>query len=173
MPPKRMLPVVERTISEHLQPSLLDRLTDDEPEKSGEAPDRRVIDINRLRDIVRRDLSWLLNATSLGSALDSERYPHVANSVLNYGVPDPSGGFSTEERAHGIRRMMQAAIRRFEPRINEGTLDIQLRQETDGRQCVVAFDIVADMWAEPIPLSLYLRSEIDITTGEVTLEEQR
>jgi type VI secretion system protein ImpF len=34
----------------------------------------------------------------------------------------------------------------------------------------VTFDIAADMWAQPLPMELYLRSEVDITTGELKLE---
>ncbi|WP_102107688.1 type VI secretion system baseplate subunit TssE [Oceaniglobus roseus] len=164
--------MADRTITERLQPSLLDRLTDHEPDKATESRDRRVIDINRLRDIVRRDLSWLLNANNLETELDPEAYPHTTESVLNYGVRDVSGLHSTEERAHLIRRSMQQAIRRFEPRLNEGTLDIVQRKDAAKKVGIVSFDIVADMWAEPIPLELYLRSEIDVTTGEIQLEAE-
>ena len=166
-------PVADRNITERLQPSLLDRLTDLEPEKQTESRDARVIDINRLRDIIRRDLSWLLNATNLDSEIDSDQYPEVSNSVLNFGLREVSGEFSNQARAIAMRKSMHSAIRRFEPRINEGTLDVILQKGSQDRKAVVVFDIVADMWAEPFPLSLYLRSEVDITTGEVALEEQR
>nr|WP_245398544.1 type VI secretion system baseplate subunit TssE [Oceaniglobus trochenteri] len=152
---------------------MLDRLTDLAPDKATETRDARVIDINRLRDIVRRDLAWLLNANNLDSEIDATRYPNASHSVLNYGLREVSGEFSTGQRVIEIRKSMQAAIRRFEPRINEGTLDIVLRKDDDQGKAIVVFDIVADMWAEPIPLELYLRSQIDLTTGEVDLEEKR
>jgi type VI secretion system protein ImpF len=165
--------VADRNVIERLQPSLLDRLTDLEPEKRTESRDARVIDINRLREIIRRDLSWLLNASNLDTEIDAARYPRIFQSVVNYGVREVSGTFTGVERAEQIRKSMHTAIRRFEPRINEGTLDVVLRTAEQGRQSVVVFDIVADMWAEPIPLQLYLRSEVDITTGEVDLNEVR
>jgi len=163
--------LADRNITERLQPSLLDRLTDLEPEKRGESRDSRVIDINRLRHIIRRDLGWLLNANNLDTEIDATRFPNVRDSVVNFGVREVSGMFSGEARAIEIRKSMHAAIRRFEPRINEGTLDVVLRKAEQGRQSVIVFDIVADMWAEPLPLQLYLRSEVDITTGEVALDE--
>ena len=52
---------------ERLQPSLLDRLIDDEPEKTVEAPDQRVLSKARLRQAVLRDLAWLFNTTRLES----------------------------------------------------------------------------------------------------------
>lgn len=171
--PRAPSPVADRNITERLQPSLLDRLTDLEPDKATEARSSRVIDINRLREIVRRDLSWLLNTNNLDTVIDENAYPNVRNSVVNYGVREVSGDFSTEQRADLIRRSILAAIRRYEPRINRSTLDVTLRKNDSRQGAVVSFDIVADMWAEPYPLELYLRSDIDVTTGEVHLEEER
>ena len=165
--------MADRTIAEKLQPSLLDRLTDDDPGSRSEARDSRVIDINRLREIIRRDLAWLLNSNNLGNLLDEEKYPNVAHSTVNYGVREVSGEFSTKRRAELIRESMLQAIERFEPRIREGALDIALRQEEQKSETIVAFDIVADMWAQPIPLELYLRSEVDITTGALDLTLER
>ena len=41
----------DRTITERLQPSLLDRLTDSDPGVPAERRDDRVIDLRRLREI--------------------------------------------------------------------------------------------------------------------------
>ncbi|MEM0897367.1 MAG: type VI secretion system baseplate subunit TssE [Verrucomicrobiota bacterium] len=165
--------MADRTIEDMLQPSLLDRLTDDEPGSKTEARDARVIDVYRLREIIRRDLAWLLNSNNLGSELDEEKYPEISRSSLNYGVREVSGEFSTKERAELIRASMKVAIERFEPRIREGSLDIELRQVERTCDAMVSFDIVADMWAQPIPLELYLRSEVDVTTGALDLTLER
>lgn len=165
--------MADRTISERLQPSLLDRLTDLEPEKTMEGRNARVIDVNRLRDIIRRDLSWLLNSNNLETAIDARKYPQAALSTLNYGVREVSGDFATLARAQDIRKSIQTSIRHFEPRINEGTLEVVLRNVQETKRAVVVFDIKAEMWAEPYPLELYLRSEVDLTTGQVELAEQR
>ena len=45
-----------------------------------------------------------------------------------------------------------------------------LRSETDDAEMTVGLDIRADMWAQPMPLELYLRSKVDLTTGEVAVE---
>ena len=76
---------------ERLQPSLLDRLTDDEPDRAVESRDKRVLSPYRLRESVRRDLSWLFNTTNLASSLDLERFPQVESSTLNFGLPDLTG----------------------------------------------------------------------------------
>lgn len=160
----------DKTISERLQPSLLDRLTDKEPGEKTERRDDRVIDLRQLRDIIQRDLVWLLNTSDNSSLIDPERYPHAAKSVLNFGIQEVAGDFSTAERASNIRRSIAEAIRNYEPRIHPGSVDVQLRLGQDERQTLVTFDIRADMWAQPMPMELYLRSEVDVTTGELELE---
>ncbi|MEY8098748.1 type VI secretion system baseplate subunit TssE [Falsihalocynthiibacter sp. S25ZX9] len=162
--------MADKTITERLQPSLLDRLTDLEPENKSETHDARVINLRRLRDIIRRDLAWLLNCNNLDTIIDEDEHPQVRKSVLNYGVREVSGDFSTEKRAAEIRKSIHRAITLFEPRIKEGTLEILERKNKDGSQTIVEFDIRADMWAQPLPMELYLRSQVDLTTGQLQLE---
>jgi type VI secretion system protein ImpF len=162
--------MADRTLTERLQPSILDRLTDDEPKTKTENANNRVIDIRRLREIIQRDLSWLLNTGNLDSEIDPEQFPNVRRSVINYGVPDTTGDYSTRARASDVRDAIRAAIELFEPRILDGSLTVISRSQDVGRESLIAFDIMADMWAEPVPTELYLRSQFDTTTGHVTLE---
>ena len=164
--------MADKTIAERLQPSLLDRLTDESPESPSERKDDRVIDLRRLREIILRDLSWLLNSSNSESTFDVDRYPNVAKSVLNYGVREVSGVFSTADRALMICTSIAEAITQFEPRIKPGTLDVGLHTEERKSQSMVVFDIRADMWAQPLPMELYLRTEVDVTTGQVALERK-
>lgn len=160
----------EQALTERLQPSLLDRLTDDDPTNPKETRDSRVIDLRRLREIIQRDLAWLLNTFDNSTMVDSEMYPNVTNSVLTYGVQEVAGEFSTVDRTMKIRSSIHKAIEKYEPRIIAGSLDVILRDDKAGGSTVVTFDIAADMWAQPLPMELYLRSEVDITTGELRLE---
>jgi len=130
----------------------------------------RVIDVRRLRDIVQRDLSWLLNTTSHEGLMDSAAYPNVVRSVINYGLREVAGGVSGRERANEIRLMIRRAIERFEPRLKPGTLEVSIREDKTASGATLTYDIRADMWAQPIPVELYLRSEVDIATGALTLE---
>ena len=162
--------MADKTLTERLQPSLLDRLTDHEPTQTKESRDARVIDISRLREIIQRDLSWLLNTNNMESIIDPEVYPNVARSVLNYGLREVSGEFSTAERAEMIRKSIERAIAAHEPRIIEGSVDVSLSPDENSGEMTVALIIHADMWAQPVPMELYLRSSVDVTTGEVHVE---
>lgn len=165
--------MADKTLAERLQPSLLDRLTDNEPGNLKETRETRVIDISRLREIIQRDLSWLLNTTNAESSFDAEALPNVSRSVVNYGLREVSGEFSTTERAEKIRRSIQRAISTYEPRIIKGTVDVTLNPDGEGSDMMVALIIRADMWAQPLPLELYLRSQVDVTTGEISVEGSR
>ena len=83
--------MAELTTTERLQPSLLDRLTDDAPAQRDESREQRVISATRLSECVTRDLSWLLNTVQLSAHQPLDDAPLAARSVLNYGIPDLTG----------------------------------------------------------------------------------
>ena len=161
----------DRTITDRLQPSLLDRLRDDAPESETESREARVVDLKRLREIVRRDLASLLNTTNIETLYDMEAHPHVARSTLNYGIVDVAGSGATSMKTKEIRLMIRKAIERFEPRILPGTLEVVQRTEAGDIRATVYFDIRGELWAQPLPVQLYLRSELDATSGEFRLEQ--
>lgn len=164
--------MADRMLLERLQPSLLDRLTDEEPDKAAETASNRVIDVGRLREIILRDLEWLLNTSNIESQHDLEGFPNVARSVLNYGVTDISGSISTTNRVFEIRQAIRTSVETFEQRILPETLEIDVRQEKVGTGAIISFDIRGELWAEPVPVDLYLRTAFDVTTGAVKLSKQ-
>jgi type VI secretion system protein ImpF len=164
--------MAELTTQERLQPSLLDRLTDDEPGKSEESREKRVISATRLRDCVARDISWLLNCVHLETDVDLEPYPEVSRSVLNFGIPDLTGMALTGVDGSVLQRQIKDAILAFEPRLTGSTLRVVVQSDTAcmDRQSLV-FNIESEMWAQPIPLNLYLKTEVDLETGKFNVSE--
>lgn len=162
--------MAELSPKERLQPSLLDRLTDDEPDKREESRDKRVLSMTQLRQSVLRDLGWLLNARSLESVRDLEGYPETRDSVLNFGVRDLSGAMVSGLDPLQLEQRLRQAIRIFEPRILDDTIKVRVLTE-EGRMsnAAVVFAIEGMLWAQPMPLNLYIRSEIDLETGDVNL----
>jgi type VI secretion system protein ImpF len=156
---------------ERLQPSLLDRLTDDEPDKQVEARERRVLSLRSLREGVLRDLAWLLNTTNLFSVTDAARLPHLAGSVVNYGMPDISGisvaGLNLGDLERGIRQ----AIWDFEPRLIRGSVVVKAVAASAGEHNKIMFEIQGDMWAQPYPERLYLKTELDVDRAAIRLSE--
>ena len=163
----------ELTPQERLQPALLDRLTDEEPTKTQEASDRRVMSKSRLRQAVLRDLAWLFNATKPMARLELGLIPHVRRSVLNYGLPALSGRTASSLDITELEQAIRQAILDFEPRILPATLEVRaiaLASALDHHN-VVGVQIAGELWAQPVPLELLVRTEIDLETGKVEIAD--
>ena len=159
-------------LKERLQPSLLDRLTDDEPDRPVESRGKRVLSAARLRESVRRDLAWLLNTTCLASVRDLTTLPEVADSTLNYGVADLAGRTKSTVKAEELERLIRHAIWKFEPRLVRRSVHVKMVGEpSDMRFNNMCFIIEAELWAQPIPLRLFLRTELDLESGDARVTE--
>ncbi len=162
--------MAELTPKERLQPSLLDRLTDEAPDQLQESREQRVLSINKLRLAVLRDLAWLLNTSSLDTAQNLDDYPFVTHSVVNYGIHDLVGTTLSSADVPEIQRQIRQAIWDFEPRIFRETVTVKvIVSDTQMNQNAIIFDIEGDLWAQPLPLRLYLRTELDLETGSMDI----
>jgi type VI secretion system protein ImpF len=158
--------MAELTQKERLQPSLLDRLTDNEPEQRQEPRDKRVLSPSRLRESVRRDLTWLFNTPNLATVLDLTNFPAVAESVLNYGLPSLSGRTTASVDIPEMERLLRQAIWIFEPRLNRSSIRVRLVADPLlMSHNALSFSIEAELWAQPIPLRLFLKTDIDLEAG--------
>ncbi len=165
--------MVDITSNETLQPSLLDRLVDNEPSVEKESRDKRVLSTKQLRMSVIRDLSWLLNASNSEVLTDMDFYPYAKESVINYGMPDLSGRVATGMDILQLEKTLKKAIIFFEPRIIKKSLTVTVVRTDEMDRMAISFDIEADLWAQPLPLHLYLKTELDLETGAITLENKR
>jgi len=164
--------MADLTLKEKLQPSLLDRLTDRDPDNNRESRDRRIISESNLRECVIRDLGWLLNTAYMAATEDLDDFAAVRRSVLNYGVPDLAGVIASSMDAKTLERGVREAIIRFEPRILADSLKIKVDlNKSAANRSALSFRIEADLWAQPMPLSMYLRTEVDMETGTLSIIE--
>ena len=156
-----------------LQPSLLDRLTDEQPGQRVDPTDARLLGRSGLRAAVLRDLACLLNVTRLGASQPLDAWPEVERSVLNYGLPAFAGETASTLDVKGLERAIRQAILRFEPRILADTLEVKAIEQDSmmGWHNVVCVTISGQIWAQPVPLEMMLRTEVDLETGQVSLSE--
>jgi type VI secretion system protein ImpF len=160
--------LAELTQKERLQPSLLDRLADDEPTQTIESREQRILSFSKLKKSVIRDLDWLLNTGCLETTQDLSAYPHVRQSVLNYGLPDLTGTTISNADQTTLERFLRQAILAFEPRILKHSLKI--RTKTTGEHNTIIFEIEGELWAQPLPEHLYLRTILDLELGSVEVQ---
>lgn len=164
--------MAELTQKERLQPSLLDRLTDDDRGQRQESREKRILSPARLRECVRRDLTWLLNTTHLAALQDLTEQPEVERSVLNYGMPDFAGRTASTVDVRTMERLISRVIVDFEPRLLRKSVKVRVTSDAQKmNHNAMCFQIEAELWAQPLPLRLFLRTEIDLESGAATVVE--
>jgi len=160
--------MAELTPLEKLQPCLLDRLTDDEPEKTEESRNQRIISLQRYKRGVLRDLEWLFNASAHLPVEGPQEfrlsdYPEAHRSVINFGTRQLCGLIAPN--MDELERELREAIQLFEPRIIDHTLTVKATIERH----MVSFEMFGELWANPIPEKLFIKTNIDLETGQCNL----
>lgn len=120
-----------------------------------------------------RDIEWLLNAKSKLANEGFADFPETETSVLNFGMPDPTGKGTGNATIAQIEKNIATALLRFEPRIIADSLVVK-SIETPSRGTtfapnVLAFSITGELWASPMNEELHLKTEIDLETGKCQL----
>ncbi|MEJ5030564.1 type VI secretion system baseplate subunit TssE [Comamonas sp. MYb69] len=160
--------------ADNLLPTLLDRLTDHAPQRQNDTLSEIVVSRKQLRQIILRDLSWLLNATNADSDAAFQEFPQVRRSTLNYGLPAFSGKRASDVKLGELEDEMRSAIALFEPRVMTSTLAVRAIVSSDNEAAhnTVVFEIRGQIWAYPYPIEMLLKSSIDLETGSVSLLDQ-
>jgi type VI secretion system protein ImpF len=151
---------------ERLQPCLLDRLTDDEPEVAREGRDQNVVSLRKYRKAVLRDVEMLFNSRAYPLHDMIYDFGEVARSVLNYGILDLSGTSISEENASELEAQLKQALKNFEPRISHKALSVHVVSSQDTHDVrTLLFEISGELWAQPLPDHLFIKTEVDLETG--------
>lgn len=160
--------MAELTPTEKLQPCLLDRLTDDEPGKTEEGRNQRVISLQRYKRGVLRDLEWLFNA-SAHLPVEGRReqrladYPEAFRSVINFGTRHLCGLIAPDMES--LERELSDALQLFEPRILRHSIALKATMDHQ----IVSFEVSGELWANPIPEKLFIKTQIDLESGQCSL----
>jgi len=164
--------VAERGTELDIQPALLDRLIDDTPGSGTDRRERRVLSASQYRAAVLRDLEWLLNTAAPPESEIDPSFKHAAASVVNFGMPDFSGLSASSVRPRDLERAIARAIERFEPRVLASSLSVRAVIEGDDtEQNRIHFEIQGELWANPAPEPLRLRTSVDLESGRIEVTE--
>ena len=177
--------MAEASARDRLYPSLLDRLVDDDPGCAIEPRENRSTTLLRLRDNLLRDLNWLFNATQPDGDLCVDEL--LAGTVLNYGLPALAGRPASHYDLAAVARMLREVIVRFEPRILARSLTVRAERGGIGTETgtaagagagadsrnVLAFRIEGQLWSQPMPLEIFMRTEIDLESGLTQVVESK
>jgi type VI secretion system protein ImpF len=157
--------------SDRVLPDLLDRLTSDGTVAGHDSRSSAPVSLRQYQQSVLRDLGWLLNARSTLPEDVAVEFPEIARSVLNFGTRDFCGIAVSSVDLIEVEHELMDAIQCFEPRIIRGSLSVKAVPPSEPAGLnVVAFEIRGEVWAVPFPEQVFIRTELDLETGQYELK---
>ncbi len=152
-----------------LRPSVFDRLIDAEPEVTSEPRVHRSARLAQLKDSVKRDLEWLLNSKRAPLHLTPGLH-HLNASLLTFGLPDfTHSSLHRADDRRALQQAVEAAIRRFEPRLTAVTVTLVEGREADRG---LRFRINATLNVEPTPEAVTFDSILELSTKSFVFESE-
>jgi type VI secretion system protein ImpF len=152
---------------------LLDRLLDADPAAPVDPPVTQAYAVELLRQAVRRDMEALLNARRRRVPLPAA-LAELPVSALGYGVPDPTAGsFTEDERREALAAEVEAAVRRFEPRLTNirVTLAKSPRERAEPLDRTLRLRVEAVLRSDPVPEQISFETQLRPVTLDVSVRE--
>jgi len=177
--------VAQLAPKDRLQPSLFDRLLADvrlpSPNSAGELTEQRtgierqrnarIMTLEQLKAAVLRDVSWLFSATRYTPQEELKAYSYVEKSVLNYGIADFSGATRSAVDHAALEESIRQALINFEPRFIPNSINVRVMPLSSSAINVLDFEIECVLWAQPVPMELAIRSQLDLDTGHAQIKD--
>ena len=118
-------------------------------------------------------MAWLLNTGNLANLQDLSEYKEVESSVVNYGMRDLCGLTASGIDPMDVQEWVAQTIRAYEPRILPHTLIVRAVAEPDEYHegNMVGFEIEGELWAKPMNEALFIKTELDLETGDFKVKE--
>jgi type VI secretion system protein ImpF len=154
-----------------LMPTLLDRLRDDAPRSKTESPDAYAVSRKQMREIIQRDLTYLLNTTNIEDQIDRSRYPQAADSTINFGVSPLAGESLASLKWNEVEQTLRHVIERFEPRLLSDSLVIRALDAGTAmaHRNVLSFEVRGEIQMDPYPLQFMVQSSLDLETNHIDI----
>jgi type VI secretion system protein ImpF len=152
-------PESDRTV----QWSVLDRLIDDDPDSTAEAPLTWAQSVRELKRGVRRDLEWLLNTRRIVDSAP-EGLTELRQSLYHYGLPDiTSASAESTNTRNWLRRQVEETITLFEPRLTNVRVTVVAGDEAGRRE--VRFVVEALLRMEPSPEQVVFDTVLEVASS--------
>jgi len=115
------------------EPSLLEKLFDDEPRVTAASGIFKTISLDQYKESVARDLEGLLNSRAAYTEDTLKAFPNCQKSLMTYGLRD----FSTMSLANAyeraaICRSLEQSIARHEPRLHNVRVTLEANARSVG-----------------------------------------
>jgi type VI secretion system protein ImpF len=151
-----------------VQPSLIDRLIDNEPGLRADPPITRAQSLRRFKAALRRDLEWLLNTTRMVVNVPPQ-FRQVENSLMTYGLPDLTS--MSLNSAQDERRLLQAletTIARFEPRMTR--VKVTPIGRLTKKAVTLQFQVEGVLLIDPAPEHITFDTVLEVSRGSYAVK---
>ncbi|CAN7229521.1 type VI secretion system baseplate subunit TssE [Trinickia sp. LjRoot230] len=141
------------------EPSLLDKLFDDDPHSPAPAAMRQLT-LEELKNRVARDVEALLNTRIVITEDELLKLTECQRSVLTYGLNDFAGlSLASHTDRTFICASIRQAIARHEPRLREVAVSLELSTQSTNALCfVIRAKLVVHPAAEPVSFDAMLQA---------------
>jgi type VI secretion system lysozyme-related protein len=158
--------MAKREIERTVQPSVLDRLTDDDPRSPADPRISYLESLRQFKGAVQRDLEWLLNTRRTPTPAPEEM-TELARSVYNYGVPDITSLSSDSPAARAqLLRDVESTLAIFEPRLENVQISM-VEQDGEARRRELRFVVEATLRLDPTPEQVVFDTVLHFSSGQI------
>ena len=156
---------IERTV----QPSLIDRLTDEDTHTSLDPRTTYAESLRRFKFSVQRDLEWLLNTRQIAET-PPEELEELHKSLYMFGVPDiTSMSRDSMPARRRLLRYVEEALMQFEPRLTNLRVSL-VETDAEDRRRELRFVVEATLRLDPTPEQVMFDTVLQFTSGQYALE---
>ena len=161
--------MAKREIERTVQPSLIDRLTDENPRASADPRTTYAESLRQFKLSVQRDLEWLLN-TRRTPEPPPEDLTELSRSVYNYGIPNVTSLSRDSLPARKrLLRQVEEALMLFEPRLTGVRLSL-VDLEGEERRRELRFVVEATLRLDPTPEQVVFDTVLHYSSGQVDVQ---
>jgi type VI secretion system protein ImpF len=159
----------KREIERTVQPSLLDRLTDNDPRSSSEGRVGYLESVRHYKRGLQRDLEWLLNTRRIPVAVPDD-LEELSRSVYNFGLPDVTSiSRDSHEARDRLLRRVEDAIALFEPRLANVRIGV-VEMEGENHRRELRFHVEGTLLMDPTPEQVIFDTVLHFASGEYEIE---
>lgn len=134
---------------------LFERLCDFEPKRPADPTPFRVLRPSEIKESIGREIGRLLDTRRAVSIEDF--FAETQFTVLEYGIPDYTHLSLPNAERLQFREMIATAIRRFEPRLHDVKVDINvIKERRNALKLIIHGSIIVDSVMEPVSFPLEL-----------------
>lgn len=161
---------VRTELERAVQPSLLDRLTEEPaPEAGEERLSTQERTARQFRRAVQRDVAWLFN-TRRSIVPVPEYCTELQRSVHEFGIADTTAiAIGTMEGQAALEAMLQDALERFEPRLMNPRVRIVNADQVSAPQ--VRFTVEAVLRMDPSPEAVVFDAVLEVARNEYEVRD--